>query len=590
MLVDVDNMNKHVSVSLLIIIGLTFCWCRAPLPGFRPPAVPIILHDPYINIWSFTDKLTDDWTRQWTGAIKAFVGLARIDGNVYRFMGPALKPNNNPPPMLQVSVNVYPMRTLYTFVAGGVKLSLEFTSPLFTDDFELSSRPVTTISYIFESIDGKPHQVQLYYDNSGEICVNTADQAIIWTRYNNVGGNYSLMSMGTSDQNILARSGDWIGIDWGYFYTGTQKMNGLSSIITDADKARSQFIETGVLTGNDSTKMPRPANDGWPVLAWAWNLGTVTRPVERLVFLMYDDLYSINWFGTWMRPYWRREPGTTAIDLFLEVVKQDESVYHRVIAFEEKLMRDLERVGGDQYATLAALAYRQVMAACKLVWNPDQQTPWYFLKEISSDGDLSTVDVIYPASPFFLYFNPQLLKLQLLPVFAYANNETSVPYGYPWAPHHLGIYPIGYILDSQQENMPIEETANLLLITAAVTLETNQAFFYPHYWPLLTQWANYLVDNLPDPGEQLCTDDFEGPIPHDANLAAKGIIGIGAYSILCKIIGKPAEEAKYMQVARQYVQKWLILANDTNHYRLVSALFYDNLIFVLRCSLTSLRC
>jgi hypothetical protein len=53
-------------------------------------------------------------------------------------------------------------------------------------------------------------------------------------------------------------------------------------------------------------------------------------------------------------------------------------------------------------------------------------------------------------SPFFLYFNAQLLKLQLLPILAYANNETSVPYGYPWAPHHLGFYPIGYILDSQQ--------------------------------------------------------------------------------------------------------------------------------------------
>jgi hypothetical protein len=89
--------------------------------------------------------------RHWTGVIKAFTGLARIDGTVYRFMGPALKPNNNPPPMSQTSVTVLPMRTLYTFVAGGVKLSLEFTSSLFTDDFELNSRPVTTISYIFES-------------------------------------------------------------------------------------------------------------------------------------------------------------------------------------------------------------------------------------------------------------------------------------------------------------------------------------------------------------------------------------------------------------------------------------------------------
>ncbi len=89
------------------------------------------------------------------------------------------------------------------------------------------------------------------------------------------------------------------------------------------------------------------------------------------------------------------------------------------------------------------------------------------MKEISSDGDVSTVDVIFPAyvlfvlltlcvteviyrSPLFLYFNPSLLGLQLLPIFAYANNETSNPYSLVWAPHHLGTWPIADILTSNQ--------------------------------------------------------------------------------------------------------------------------------------------
>jgi hypothetical protein len=54
----------------------------------------------------------------------------------------------------------------------------------------------------------------------------------------------------------------------------------------------------------------------------------------------------------------------------------------------------------------------------KLVWNNEQQIPWYFLKEISSDGDISTVDVIYPASPILLYLKPELLLLQMLPIMA----------------------------------------------------------------------------------------------------------------------------------------------------------------------------
>lgn len=34
-------------------------------------------------------------------------------------------------------------------------------------------------------------------------------------------------------------------------------------------------------------------------------------------------------------------------------------------------------------------------------------------------------------------------------------------------------------------------------------------------------WGDYMVASLPDPGDQLCTDDFEGPSPHNVNLAAK---------------------------------------------------------------------
>jgi len=49
----------------------------------------------------------------------------------------------------------------------------------------------------------------------------------------------------------------------------------------------------------------------------------------------------------------------------------------------------------------------------------------------------------------------------------YGNNETNIPYNKPWAPHHLGYYPVGNILPSKQEDMPVEETANMLLMLVA---------------------------------------------------------------------------------------------------------------------------
>ena len=53
------------------------------------------------------------------------------------------------------------------------------------------------------------------------------------------------------------------------------------------------------------------------------------------------------------------------------------------------------------------------------------------------------------------------------------------------------------------------------------------------FWPLLTQYAGYLVKNGLRPTEQLCSDDFEGPSPLNANLAAKAIVGIATYAALC---------------------------------------------------------
>lgn len=117
--------------------------------------------------------------------------------------------------------------------------------------------------------------------------------------------------------------------------------------------------------------------------------------------------------------------------------------------------------------------------------------------------------------------------------------------------------------------MPIEESSNLLMLTLAAAQATGDAsFFYPKYWPLLTQWANYLVENLPDPFDQLCTDDFLGPIPHDTNLALKGIIGIQAYASLLDLVNLPGS-AQYTQTAQNYVQYWLNNAFDKDHYRLV---------------------
>ncbi|MDR0395354.1 MAG: DUF4965 domain-containing protein [Tannerella sp.] len=88
-------MKRNFSiVFLLFVFGLYGCSNPSvnlfePVKeiSLRAPAYPLVTIDPYTSAWSFTDKLNEDIVRHWTGVKFPLLGVLRVDGVSYRFMG-----------------------------------------------------------------------------------------------------------------------------------------------------------------------------------------------------------------------------------------------------------------------------------------------------------------------------------------------------------------------------------------------------------------------------------------------------------------------------------------------------------------------
>jgi hypothetical protein len=563
------SLMKKILGSLFFVLLASSLLSAQTVP-FRPPAVPLVLHDPYFSIWSFNTRLTNGPTRHWTGKPQRLRSMVRIDGKTYRIMG--TDPNRGgslqTPALRQTGLEVLPTRTIYTFSGAGIALRLTFLTPALPADLNAFARPVTYIIWRVRSTDGQLHRVAIYFDASSSITVDHSSEPAAWARFQLDGA--PLLRAGSRLQPILQRKGDRIGIDWGYLYVLPAPGPGVSTAIVEPSTAWDSFRKDGQLPKTDELEPSTVAKALFPVLAAAFHLGEVgSEPVERHLVIAYDEVFSIEFLHQWLRPYWRRN-GTTAAEMLRTALADFPTLEARSREFDSELMSDLRRVGGEKYALLSALAYRQTFAATGLAADA-YGNPLLFTKENSSNGCISTVDVIYPSSPLLLLLNPRLVGAMLRPVLEYA----SLPrWRFPFAPHDLGTYPVadGQVYGggekSAEDQMPVEESGNMLILAAALAHAEGNAALAEKYWPLLTRWAVYLKQKGFDPSKQLSSDDFAGPLAHNANLSIKAIIGLRSYAYLCRLTGRPKAAAEYRALAEQDARRWMKKDNDGNHFRL----------------------
>ncbi|MFW5994798.1 MAG: glutaminase domain-containing protein, partial [Spirochaetia bacterium] len=292
---------------------------------------------------------------------------------------------------------------------------------------------------------------------------------------------------------------------------------------------------------------------------------------KRLVVFGYDDVHSIEYFGERLSAYCFRN-GEHFEALFARAVEEYEELSERCDEFDRTLRETALEAGGRRYADICALAYRQAIAAHKLVADVDG-APLFFSKECFSNGSIATVDVTYPSTPLFFLYKPELVEAMLKPIFRFAS---SPEWPKQYAPHDAGTYPrangqtygvhIRAIDETRQ--MPVEECGNMLILTAALSRATGDTRVAEAHHALLRQWADYLLTHGYDPDHQLCTDDFAGHLAHNANLSVKAIVALAAFADLCDMLGRPEEGAKHREAAEDYAKRWEQDAHEEDHYKL----------------------
>ncbi len=462
---------------------------------------------------------------------------------------------------IQKSANVLPTQTIYAFECGPVDLEVIFTTPLLLDQLALISRPVSYITYQVKSRDNDSHDVQVYFEATPQWAVNDDSQPVDFEKIEKDGLTY--LKTGTKEQPILQKKGDDLRIDWGYFYL-TGKSN--ESVLNFGDywDSKKEFKKNGRIRPMVSQNLSENMSENMTVLSLSSDLGRVsTSKISGYIMLGYDDIYSIQYFNDNLKGYWTNDGKTDIYEVFKTAEKDYKSIMDRCAEFNIELMTDAKYGGGEKYAEICALAYRQAISAHKLV--KDKNGTLLFLsKENNSNGSIGTVDISYPSAPLFLIYNTELVKGMLNHIFYYSE---SGKWTKPFAAHDVGTYPIANG-QTYGGDMPIEESGNMLILTAAIAIREGRANYAAKHWKILTTWANYLVDEGLYPDNQLCTDDFAGHFAHNANLSIKAIMGIASYSKLADMLGKPHIAEKYMETAKEMAIEWEKMANDGDHYRL----------------------
>ncbi|KAF7330323.1 DUF1793-domain-containing protein [Mycena venus] len=422
--------------------------------------------------------------------------------------------------------------------AGPIQLTVNFLSPVEPTNLLHQSLPFSYLAVSAVSTDGALHTVAIYSDISAEWVTGDTSLEANWTT--------TTGSVYTHQVQLVTQTpfGEFSGqgqTQYGSVYFSCINANALTYQTGQDTVVRGQFIKNAALANTKDTNF-RAVSNNWPVFAFAHTITvgtTVSTPVKFTIGQVRDPAieYIIAGNVYQKRSYYWWSTYSTVAALISDFINAYPTALATANTFDAKVQSDATSKVSTTYAGIAALAVRQAFGATELTISKASDGSWnksdimMFIKEISSDGNINTVDIIYPAWPIFMYTNPTLGKYLLNGLLAY---QATGQYPNAWAVHDLGAeYPaaIGHNL-GMDEKMPIEgsrdpsnvyfllrigaelcfpeECGNMLIMSLDYLQRTKDTSLVSRYSAQLDQWATYLIGNTLYPEDQLATTDFSG--------------------------------------------------------------------------------
>ncbi|KAH7309424.1 hypothetical protein B0I35DRAFT_489848 [Stachybotrys elegans] len=610
-----------------------------------PPVLPLIVRNPYLSTW-LTDARQppwEHWPMFWSGQQIGFSAMASLPsaGIVYPLLG---RPQDSLPHSSNFTLST-PVYNGASFDASttnltyklepadasdeSILLTLSFLSPITPTSTLRQSLPA---SYLAVYVEGQG-KVDVYIDINGQWVTGNRQSDLTWS-----------LAESASESRIRSPTRSWVVVrkteqllsetadraEWGTLrFTAPQDAGyqcGESAIL------RRQFAEHSTLTNTVDGRF-RKVMEQEPVFAFSksFDLSATEPSQDRNTSHQHGALFTFALIQdpvvqfasarglTYMRPLWASYMPDVR-DMISYHYHDYRHAVDLALQYAKKLDKDAEASGSHNYRDIVALSARQVLGATQFSGTPDN--PILFLKEISSNGNFQTVDVIFPAFPFFLYTNPQWLAYLLEPLL---EHQLSGQYPNDYSMHDLGTHfpnATGHS-DGKDEYMPVEECGDMLIMALALinalkdeprglsgggvdiqpsadgetvaSASTGQLSlridehgldvqhggsrkdnhkvakaWAARSYRLWKQWTGYLVRESLIPRNQLCTDDFAGWLANQTNLALKGIIGIRAMSQISDLVGEHDDAREYRNISATYITKWQDygISRDGTHAKL----------------------